>query len=290
MRTTRLALALALCLPCLAAPALAQSPATATDPVIAKVNGNAIHLSDLQAAANGLPEQVRSMPQAQLYPMLLDQLVDQEALLLYGRKRGLDKEPAIAEQMQRAADQALQNAIIARDVGPKVSEDALKAIYDKTIAGKPGEEEVHAHHILVPTEEEAKQVIAELKKGADFAAVAKKRSTDPGAAQGGDLGFFKRGDMVPEFADVAFSLKPGQISDKPVHTQYGWHVIRVDERRQGPTPTYAQVHDELRQRAIQEGVDAVLKAARTGIVVERFNPDGSPIRPTDAIVPPATKP
>lgn len=279
--------ALALAAALLTGTALAQTPA---DPVVAKVNGVEIRMSDVAAAERGLPEQMRSLPRAQLYGMIVDQLVDSRALILLAKKKGLEKDPVVAQQMQKAADQMLQNALISRDVGPLVADAALKARYDRDIAGKPGEEEVHARHILVPTEAEAKQIIDALKKGADFATLAKSKSTDPGAAQGGDLGFFKRGEMVPEFANVAFSLKPGQVSDKPVKTQYGWHVIRVEERRTAPAPTFEQAHDELRQRAIQEGVEAELKTAREGLVVERFNPDGSPIKPTDNIVPPAAKP
>jgi peptidyl-prolyl cis-trans isomerase C len=284
MRISPLALAFGAAL--LAVPALAQTPPPPADPVVAKVNGQEIRLSDIAAVERTLPDQMRGMPAAQLYPMLLDQLVDQRALVLLARKRGLDKDPVVALAMQRAADQALQNALISKDVGPLVADPALQARYTKDIAGKPGEEEVHARHILVATEAEAKQVVEQLKKGGDFAAIAKARSTDPGAAQGGDLGFFKKGEMVPEFAEAAFALKPGQVSDKPVKTQYGWHVIRVEERRTTPAPTFEQARDELRQQAIQEGIAGELKVAREGLVVERFNADGSPLRPTDNIVPP----
>lgn len=293
MRFSRLALAFATATSLVIPAAYAQAPAAApaaADPIVAKVNGAEIRLSDLAAAERGLPDQLRNIPPAQLYPMLIDQLIDQRALVLLARKKGLDKDPQVALQMQRAAEQALQNALIARDVGPLVSEQALQARYTKEIAGKPGEEEVRARHILVPTETEARQVIEQLKKNGDFAAIARQRSTDPGAAQGGDLGFFKKGEMVPEFADAAFGLKVGQVTDKPVKTQYGWHVIKLEERRTAPAPTFDQIRDELRQRVIQEGVDIELKAAREGLLVERFNQDGSPIRPTDAIVPPAPKP
>src|ERR1019366_5698263 len=156
---------------------------------------------------------------------------------------------------------------------------------------KTGEEELHARHILVASEAEANKIIAELKKGGDFASIATARSTDPGAAQGGDLGFFTRGDMLPEFADAAFALKPGQFTDKPVKTQYGWHVIKAEERRTAPPATYAQAHDELRQQIIQESVQKVVAGARAGLTVAKFNADGSPMRATDtAEPPPAPKP
>ena len=122
--------------------------------------------------------------------------------------------------------------MLSKEVGPTITDAALHARYDKDIAGKPGEEEVHAKHILVDNEDQAKKIIADLKGGADFAALAKQYSKDPGAAQqGGDLGFFKKDEMVPEFATAAFAMKPGQVSQQPVHTQFGWHVIMVVERR-----------------------------------------------------------
>ncbi len=264
-------------------------PAKPADPVIARVNGAEIHLSDLQQAALNLPDQYRQMPQQMLYPMLLDQLVDRRAIADYANKTGLDNDPLVKQAMDRAAQTALQNALIARDVGPQVTDEKVKARYDATLANKPGEEEVHAAHILVASEDTAKKIIAQLNAGGDFAAIAKAQSTDPGAAQGGDFGFFKKGDMLPEFSAQAFTLKPGQISPAPVHTRYGWHVIKVIETRTAPPPTYAQAHDDLRQTMIQEAVQKVIKKAREGEKIETFGPDGNPMKaaPASAATPPA---
>ena len=294
MRTSLLATAAVLAAFSYAAPALAQaaapgaspSPAAAAaappaDTVIARVNGAEIHLGELQQAATNLPEQYRSMPQQMLYPMLLDQLVDRHALTDYAHKIGFDQNPQVRQAMQRAQETALQNALISREVGPQVSEDKVKARYDATLANQPGEPEVHAAHILVANEDQAKKIIAQLAAGGDFAAIAKAQSTDPGAAQGGDLGFFKKGDMLPEFAATAFALKPGQVSQAPVHTRYGWHVIKVIDTRVAPPPTFAQSHDELRQAMIQEAVQKVIKQAREGEKIETFNPDGSVPKPAN---------
>jgi peptidyl-prolyl cis-trans isomerase C len=172
-----------------------------------------------------------------------------------------------------------------------VTDEALHARYEKEIAGKPGEEEVHAKHILVDTEAEAKKIIGQLKAGADFAALAKQYSKDPaGAQQGGDLGFFKKDEMVPEFADAAFALQPGQISQQPVHSQFGWHVILVVERRRADPPSYNQARDQLRQKTIQEGVQQAVAHARAAASVEKFNLDGSQLRATDAAEPPPAPP
>ncbi len=128
------------------------------------------------------------------------------------------------------------------------------------------EQEVHARHILVATEEEAKEIEAELKKGADFATLAKEKSKDPsGAANGGDLGYFTKDQMVPEFAEAAFKLDKGQISD-PVHTQFGWHIIKVEDKRTKPTPTFEEVKPQLdnyvARRAQEELVDNLRKSAK----------------------------
>ncbi|MEJ0017113.1 MAG: peptidylprolyl isomerase [Acetobacteraceae bacterium] len=265
-----------------AAPAGAQ-PA---DPVIAKVDGQPIHLSDLKDAAQSLPENLRGMPSQALYPMLLDQLIDGRALVAEARKSGLDKDPTVQRQVTAAEDRALQTAVLSKQVGPTVTDEAVHARYDQDIAGKPGEEEVHARHILVDSEADAKKIIGQIKGGGDFAALAKQYSKDPGGAQGGDLGFFKKNEMVPEFAAAAFALQPGQVSQEPVHSQFGWHVILVLERRRAPPPSYDQARDELRQKMIQEGVQKAVAKARAAASVEKFNMDGSPLRATDAAEPP----
>ena len=268
----------------------AAAPAKPADPVIAKVDGQDIHMSELQEAAAQIPEEYRNLPPQILYPQLVEQLVDRRALLKMAQAQKLDQDPQVKKAVQHAAEQALQNALISREVGPSVTDAAIKARYDSTLGGKPGEEEVHARHILVANEADAKSIIDQLKKGADFATLAKAHSTDPGAANGGDLGFFKKADMLPEFSAVAFALQPGQISETPVHTRYGWHVIRVEEHRTAPPPSYEQSHDELRQTMIQEGIQKVVKEARNGVTVEKFNPDGSVPKATDTATPPAALP
>jgi len=260
------------------AAAPASQAAVPSDPLLAKVNGAEIHLSDLNALAQSLPPEARQIPPQQLLPQLLDQAIDGKALIVAAKKQKLDQDPVVAHAMAMASERALQTALVQREVGPSLDEAKIRAKYDAEIAGKPGEDEVHARHILVKTEAEAKDVVAKLKAGADFAALAKEKSTDPAAASGGDLGFFKAGDMLPEFSAVAFSLKAGQYSDTPVQTRYGWHVVKVEERRQAPAPTYEQVHEELRQAMIQDGIGKTVAAARTLVKVERYNPDGTLVK------------
>ncbi len=272
------------------APAAGQPPApaaagAAADPVVARVGKDEIHASELSDAAKALPEELRGMPPTALYPMLLDQLIDRHVVVIAAKKEGLDRDPSVQRMVSRATDSALQNALLTREIAPTLTEDAIKARYERDFAGKPGETEVHAQHILVADEETAKKVIAELNGGADFAELAKKYSTDPGAQSGGDLGFFKKTDMLPEFSEVAFALKAGETTQTPVKTRFGWHVIHVQEVRTAPPPSLEQVHDEVRQTLIQEGVSRVLAQAKTGLPIEKFNVDGTPAAPGDGAAP-----
>jgi len=264
------------------APGAGQPPVpAAADPVVARVGKDEIHASELSDAAKALPEELRGMPPTALYPMLLDQLIDRHVVVIAAKKEGLDRDPSVQRMVARATDSALQNALLTREIAPTLTEDAIKARYERDFAGKPGETEVHAQHILVADEETAKKVIAELNGGADFAELAKKYSTDPGAQSGGDLGFFKKTDMLPEFSEVAFALKAGETTQTPVKTRFGWHVIHVQEVRTAPPPSLEQVHDEVRQTLIQEGVSRVLAQAKTGLPIEKFNVDGTPAAPGD---------
>jgi peptidyl-prolyl cis-trans isomerase C len=271
----------------------AAKPATAADasgtpaaaapksdnPVVASVNGDPIRLDRVRAAAQSLPDDMRGMPPQMLFPMIVNQLVDQKALLLQAQKQGLAKDPEAQKAMQNAADQALQNVYLTRLVGPQITDDAIKATYAKDYAGKPGEKEVHARHILVADEKTANDIIKQLKGGADFAALAKQYSTDKGtaASSGGDLGWFKQGDMLPEFSTAAFGMSKNQISDKPVHTRYGFHVIQVLDSRTSTPPAFDTVRDQIRQKMIQQAVRGVVDKAVAQVKVVRFNPDGTPV-------------
>jgi peptidyl-prolyl cis-trans isomerase C len=282
-----------------AAPALAQAPATPpaptalapgaaapgataaeapANPVVARVEGQELHLADVQEAIADLPPELRSgTPLPVLFPLVLDQLIAQKVILNAARTQGLDKDEGVRAAVRRAEEEQLQQALLRREIAPAVTEEALRARYEKEVASKPGEEEVHARHILVPTEAAANAALVEVRKpGADFVAVAKRLSTGPGAAEGGDLGFFKKGDMVPEFAAAAFALAPGQISDKPVRSPFGWHIIKVEARRNAPVPTFEESAESLRQAAFEEAVNAAVTRLQAAAKIERFNMDGSP--------------
>jgi peptidyl-prolyl cis-trans isomerase C len=260
------------------------------DPVVAKVGTDVIHLSDVTAVANSLPPQARQMPPDQLLPKVLDQMVDTQVLAVEARKQGLDKDPSVERTLHEVMERALVSAFLEKQVGPQITDAAVKARFDKDIGGQPAVQEVHARHILVDDEATAKKIIADLKKGGDFAALSKQYSKDSAAVeQGGDLGYFKAADMVPEFSAAAFALKDNEVSPTPVHTQFGWHVIQTLDHRTAAPPTFEQSRDQLRQKMINEAVHKVLAEAQADVTVERFNLDGTPAKATDQAVPPPAK-
>jgi len=248
--------------------------------VVARVDGTELHLSDVEAAQQSLPPQVQKMPLAQIYPMLLDRLVDGMLITEAGRKDHLDQDPEVQLRLKRYEDRLIQEAYINRAVKPAETDDRLRTRYETFLKDKPAGEEVHARHILLATEAEAKSVIDELNKGADFAALAKKYSKDPGAETGGDLGYFGHDDMVKEFADAAFALSPGQYSKTPVKSEFGWHVIRVEDRRTGKPPSFEEARDQLSRDLAHEIIDTKLHDLRGAAKIEEFGLDGKPLPAT----------
>ncbi|GBQ62844.1 peptidyl-prolyl cis-trans isomerase [Ameyamaea chiangmaiensis NBRC 103196] len=276
--------------PAPAASAAAAAPANA-NPLVATVDGQKVYLDDVREAASGMPQQLRQLPPNTIFPMLLNQIVDQKAIQIQAAKEGLQNKPDVKALMDRAAAGALQNAYLSEKVAPTLTDAAIQDYYNKNYANKPAETEVHARHILVKTEAEAQDVIKKLKGGADFATLAKQLSTDTGSAQqnGGDLGWFKKGDMLPEFSAAAFAMKPNEISQTPVHSQYGWHVIQVLGTRQAPVPTLDSVRDDIRQKLIQQGVRAAVEAAVAKVKVVHYDPSGKPVSDAPAPAAPAAK-
>ncbi len=256
-------------------PAPAPAAAPQGDPVVASVNGIKIHFSDVQAAAQDIPQQMQQMPPNQLFPILVSQEIDRKALLVAARKEGLEKDPAVAAAMEAAADVKLENAYVQQHIASAVSPAAVQAEYKKDYAGKPGPDQIDARHILVKTQDQAQAIIDQLNKGADFATLAKQDSIDPGAANGGELGWFSQDEMVPAFATAAFALAPGQYTKTPVQTQFGWHVILCEAKRAGPTPALADVQQQIRQTLADNAIKATLADVRSKVKVEVYNENGT---------------
>lgn len=283
---TGVAAAVALCVYCVYAAAAwaqqstpAQAQTAAPDPastVVAIVDGEKITLAELLSVKATLPEQYRDAPLEMLYVNLLDQVVERRILARAAIADGVDEDPEVKLRLARARESVLLEAYITDEIGPAISDEKIRERYQSQIAEQGGDEEVHAMHILVDSEAAAADVRRELDGGADFGEMAKKHSKGPSAPRGGDLGFFGRKDMVPEFSEAAFALEPGEISS-PVKTQFGWHVILVVERRTTPAPAFEEVADTLRKEAAREAVTDLVADLRSKSQVQLFNPDGSPI-------------
>jgi peptidyl-prolyl cis-trans isomerase C len=267
--------------------AMAEEPAP-DDPVVATVNGGEIHLSDLVAAMQSLPEQMRQVPLEAIYERLLDRMIDSELLASEAERLDLDADPDVQPMLDRARANVMRDALLRQKVDEGTTDDQLATRYEalKQTEGF-ARAEVHARHILVKTEDEAKAVIAELEGGAEFDAVAKSKSIEPGAAQGGgDLGYFTQDQMVPEFGQAAFAMDKGERSTAPVQTQFGWHVIEVIDKRT-VEPSLEESKPQLRQEAAREIVTALVDGLRADAKIERFGMDGGPLEAAPAPEAPA---
>jgi peptidyl-prolyl cis-trans isomerase C len=256
------------------------------DPVIARVNGVDIHKSDLAIAEDEIGSNMPQMAPDQKRDYLITYLSDIVVLAQAAEQQKLGDDPEVRHQMAFEHNKVLMEAMLQKTGEAAQSDDALHKVYDDAVKQMHPQEEVHARHILVATEDEAKAIEAQLKNGADFAALAKEKSKDPGAANGGDLGWFTKDQMVPAFSEVAFKLDKGQISD-PVHTQFGWHIIKVEDKRIKPIPTFEEVKPQLQSyvahRAQAQLVDNLRKTAR----IERLDQPAPPAAPNPALNPAA---
>ena len=280
-------------------PAQPQKPAQATpapapkpkDPVVATINGQPIRLSDVEAMQQELPPQYRKMPIEAVFPALLDRLVNAKLVVQEGRKNKVQDDAAYKKRLAFVEEQVLQEFWIQREIARRVTPEKLKDRYDERVKAMPAEEEVKARHILVATEDEAKALIAEIKKSGTFDKLAREKSTDKASgADGGDLGWFKKTDMVPEFANAAFTLAKGGLSDAPVKTQFGFHIIQVDDRRAAAPPAFEEMAEQLREELTRETVTTVLNTLRANAKIEKFNIDGSKVDvpPTPSATPAPT--
>jgi peptidyl-prolyl cis-trans isomerase C len=258
--------------------ALAQSPAPLDtgDPVVATVDGTPIRRSDVIAVQRNLPAQFQQVPIELLFPAVIERLIDAKLLANAGKKERLQDDPDVKRQLAEFEERLIQNAYLGRRLESVVDEKSVRASYEEYIKNNPAKEEISARHILVQSEAQAKDVIAELKRGADFAAVASAKSIDPSGKQnGGDLGFFSREDMVPEFSEAAFKMKDGETSAVPVKSQFGWHVIKVEARRTA-SPSFEEMREQITNDMQQQAANAIVGKLREGATIERFGLDGAP--------------
>ena len=245
------------------------------NPVIAKVNGAEIRQSDLAVAEEELGPSLQQMDPANRRENLIAFLVDMKIVAKAAEAKKVGDTADFKQKLAFARDRLLMDNLLAAEGKAALTEDAMKKVYEEATKQVSGEKEVHARHILVPTEEEAKAIKAELDKGADFAKLAKEKSKDPGAADGGDLGFFTKEQMVPEFSAVAFALEPGKVSD-PVKSQFGWHIIKVEEVRDRKPPPFDQVKGQIETFVTRKAQADYVTKLRAEAKVERLDKKDEP--------------
>lgn len=254
LRTLIVAGAFAVSASALIAPAQAQ--------VVAKVGDREITAADVDQAAKDLAQQFANVPQGERRARVLESLIDFNALSILAEQEGLDNDDELKRRLALLRARALHNDYFIKKIQPSVTDEMVRARYEKEIAGLTPEQQLKARHILVKTEDEAKAIIAELEGGADFAELAKAKSTGPSGPRGGDLGTFGKGQMVPAFESAAFALEKGAFSKQPVQTQFGFHVILVEDKIDQPLPTFEQSQQQLRQVLLSEAYAEAVKASR----------------------------
>jgi peptidyl-prolyl cis-trans isomerase C len=275
-RRTLLALGAALAL--LTAPAMVRA-ADEADPVVARVNGAPIHQSDLKLAEDDVGSNLPPMPGEAKRDYLISYLTD----VMLAAKAAEDKKVGEGDSFKRRLafirNKLLMEQWLQSEGKTAVTDAALHKVYDDAVKQMGQEQEVRARHILVETEDEAKAVQNQIKSGTDFAELAKQKSKDPGASEGGDLGYFGKEQMVPEFANAAFKLENGQVSE-PVKSQFGWHIIKVEDKRQKQVPEFDKVKDQIETYVARKAQSDIVAKLREGAKVERLDaPAAAPANP-----------
>lgn len=255
-----------------------EPAAPSPDLVVAIVDGESVRYGEVELLYGELPQQYHQLPIALLYDQLVDLVIDRKLMAAAARAEGMDEDPAVEQALAFAADGVLESRYISKLITERLTDENLHGAYDEMVAAFVPEEEVRARHILLKTEDEARDVIAELEGGADFAELAARKSIDPTAKTNqGDLDWFAHDQMMPALADAAFALEEGEFSREPLKSDFGWHVVKAEGRRQTEPPSYEASLSELRAQEAQAAIIDASAALRTGLKIERFGPDGQPL-------------
>lgn len=263
---------------------LGSASLSAAEPgdVVAKVGDAEITEADMAFAAQDLGQELQRFPPTQWRKLLLDVMIDMELMAHAAREAGLDKDPDFQKQLEFLELRALRNAYLGQKVDGGITEDDVKAAYDKQFADYEGPEELSASHILVKEKAEAEEIIKQLDEGADFAELAREKSTGPSGPNGGSLGYFTQGQMVKPFEEAALALEPGSYTKEPVETQFGWHVILLNDKRRQAKPELEAVAQGLRQQLMREAYDARMAELKDAVAVEILDEDLAKAEETEA--------
>ena len=277
IRSSSLALALAAAITASGVhSAAAQSQA---DPVLARVGGVEIRQSELALAEADIGQALPPSAGEARRDALISYLIDITILAKAADAKKLAAAPNFAGKLAHARKKILMESLLELESKSAATELAMRKLYDESVQKLKPEQEVHARHILVETEDNAKDAIRKLKAGGDFAALAKELSKDPGASEGGDLGYFTKDQMVAEFAEAAFRLDKGKVSD-PVKSQFGWHIIKLEDKREKPVPTYDQVKEQIEAFIVRKAQADLVMKLREAAKIERLTPKTeTPVQP-----------
>jgi peptidyl-prolyl cis-trans isomerase C len=240
------------------------------DPVVALINDTKIYTSDIERARKQLPLEAQQYSNVAVYKHLLKSLIDTHLVATAARKAKLDKREKIIKQLRRIEDQVLYQAYIDERITVSVTDERLKELYQNFRTSNSNNEEIRARHILVETRDQAIEVIRQLNEGKNFADLAKKISTGPSGKQGGDLGYFSRERMVPSFSKGAFATSVGKFTPQPVKTQFGWHIIKVEDKRIVKPKSFDQVKMQLRKKLINDHTDSIISELRKAARIKVF--------------------
>lgn len=259
--------------------AFAQTAKAEADKIVAKVNGMAITERELALATEDLGERLAQLPEDRKRDEVINYLAD----LKLGAKAATDAKiadgPEFAARLAYNRDKVLLDEYLSREAKKAATPEAARKLFDDTVKSLPPEEEINARHILVEEEAQAKTVVERVKKGEDFAKIAAEISKDPGSGkEGGSLGWFSKERMVPEFAEAAFKLQKGEVSE-PVKSQFGWHVIKLEDRRNKPSPDFAAVKPQIDQYLERKAQQDIVVALRDKVKIERLDQPAAPAEP-----------
>ena len=258
---------------------LGPLPAAAQDenPVVATVNGEEIRRDEVISTIARMPAQFQQMPPEILIPAIAEQIATSRLMAARGYEENLQDSEAVKARVAEAERNIVQDVWLQQQIDARISEEAVSAAYEEFLAANPPVEEVSARHILVETEDEGKTLVQRLKDGEDFATLATEASIGPSGPRGGDLGYFTRDQMVAPFGEAAFSMQAGEFSEAPVETQFGWHVILVEDRRFTEQPSLEDLRPQLEGGLADQIVQAIVEELREGADIVVFGPDGEPV-------------
>jgi len=249
-----------------------QAATPSPDSVIATVDGEAITEGDLAFAAEDLAQELQNVPPQGRRSFLASVLIDMKVMAKAARAEDMQDSEVFRRRQKYLEDRSLRRAYFAEKIGTQVNEESVKAAYDELVADFEPQDEIHARHILVADEADAKTIRAEIEGGKPFEVAALENSIDGSSKNGGDLGYFVKGQMVPPFEAAAFALEIGQVSE-PVQSQFGWHLIKLEDRRKSSPPPMEQVGSQLQQKVLFDAFNSAMQTLKEGASIEVSDPE-----------------